>query len=378
MQRTELEQILLKIKECVIFYENNRMYNKYYEMYLGNGERVKYFVTPANLPHLLGLKNFDDIKTQLGLDEVDTTTALKLLYENEYSFYTKFIVPNNNTNNVFSKHIYKKLNNFKDNLVNDADTILNETLFICHYKSDRSWLYTDNNQKFDYIIVKKSENGQIRLLCLVENDGQYYAMSNQSFENLDEAYETLSELLNSQEITLLNGIRIFNKYSYSNYSRSLFLNQRPEKIKTMKEYKDKFNSIIDVSSDYLFTLEKLSNGINRSSEKENIIEKIVEYISKGNIIDPNISFDQSLSRVIEAWNNHITSNPNSSEQNLQTYSEAISELNECKKIIEEITKENTELKKENKILENNNYELNNEVEKCHKNAEEIIKILKPE
>ena len=68
MNLCDVEALFERIKECVEFYERTYIKNKIFTMFLGNGEQVKYAVTPDNLPHLLGI-NLDIIRTSQPIND---------------------------------------------------------------------------------------------------------------------------------------------------------------------------------------------------------------------------------------------------------------------------------------------------------------------
>lgn len=375
--RTYIEELFKKIKECTEFYENSYLKNKDFVMYLGNGDKVRYSIRPSNLPHLLGIKNFEEIKKATGTTQEDALDILKSLPEYSYSIYTRISNAHLSFNSVFSKHIDKKLENFKSNLTTNAEEILGQTMFVCSYKSNRSWGHTENNQKFDYAAIKKLENGKISILCLVENQGHYYAMSNQMFENIEEAKETLKDILKNQEITLLTGISIHNTSLDTVYNKNLVISKKLDKLERMKLYKQEYECFIDITSEYDFTVEKLISNRNEKKENSSISEIIIKSIIEGNVIEPTEFEDSTLVSIINAWNNYICTNPSSDNAN-KTYTETIEELKKAKEMIESLKKENEELKTKKDELIIRNGALEHESNDLKNTHQKILNLLKPE
>ena len=375
--RSYIEDLFKKIKECAEFYENSYLKNKDFVMYLGNGDKVRYSIRPSNLPHLLGIKNFEELKKATGTTQEDILDILKNLPEYAYSIYTRINNGHLSFNNVFSKHIDRKLENLKTNLTTNTDDILEQTMFVCSYESKRSWGHTENNQKFDYAVIKKLEDSQISILCLVEKQGHYYAMSNQMFENIEEAKESLKDILKNQEITLLTGISIHNTNLDTVYNKSLVISKKLDKLDRMKLYKQEYECFIDITSEYDYTVEKLISNRNEKRDNNNVSEKIVKAIISGNIIETDEFEDSTLLAIINAWNNHICTNPSSTNGN-KTYTETIEELKKAKQLIESLTKEKDELKTKKDELIIRNAALEHESNDLKNTHQKILSLLKPE
>jgi len=329
------------------------------------------------LPHLLGIKNITELKQILNIKTDDTIEALKMIADKSYTIYTKIREGKLNEEINFSKHMDRKIKNFRNNFNTFAENIINETEFVCEYKSERSWVHTENNQQYDYIIVKKLDNGKIGLLCLVENHGQYYAMSNQWFNDMEEAKHTLTEYTKNQVVTLLTGVSIYNIYTDVVYKRSLPINQKLEKLDSLKNYKKNNDCFIDISSDYEYTVDLLRSNRSEKNENSNTIDTIVNKITSGKIIDRSSCEDSILLAVIDAWNDHVCNNPNNIDGE-KTYTEKVKELKNAKNIINELNVEINELKIKNSTLSTENITLKTENEQYKNNEKAIMKILKPE
>jgi len=373
----EFEELFKELRSCVEYYERNYLGNKSFNLFLGNGQKIKYTIQPWNLPHLLGIKNITDLKTLLNIRADNTIEALKEISDRAYTIYNKINEEKLNEDTYFSKFMDRKIKNFKSNFTSLAENIINETEFVCEYKSERSWVHTENNKKYDYIIVKKLYNGKISLLGLVENQGQYYAMSNQLFSNMEEAEKTLDEYTKNQVVTLLTGINIYNIYTDGAYKKALPINQKLEKLDSLKKYKDEHDCFIDISSDYEYTIDLLRSNRTEKYENNSIIDTIVDKITKGKIIDRNNCEDSMLLAIVDAWNDHICNNPNNQEGE-KTYTEKVKELNTAKKLITELTNKVQTLEAQNSNLSDENLNLKTENEQYEANEQAIMKILKPE
>lgn len=376
MNLCDVEALFERIKECVEFYERTYIKNKIFTMFLGNGEQVKYAVTPDNLPHLLGI-NLDIIRTTYNYSNTSAYDLMIEMLENPYRLHRLFKDNILKIEQVFSKNINEKLEGFKDNFKYDAREVLEDTDFVCKFESENSWTVTAKKQKYDYIIVKTLPNNKIALLGLVKNGFQCYAMSNQLFNSLEEAKDTLNELLTNQKVTLLTGFKTYNRMTDGNFNWTLTINQKLEKVDTIKNYKNNFNFIIDITSDYEYTIQKMLENKYERRENYSTGGEIVDYIVNRQII-PRENFEGSkLINIIDAWNDHICMN-SSIENDSSTYTKVVTDLKAFKELALRLEKENDNLKDQVLDLTQKNDNLTEENEKHLKDKEEIIKILKPE
>lgn len=376
MNLCDIEALFEKIKDCVEFYERTYIKNKIFTMFLGNGEQVKYVIMPDNLPHLLGL-NLDIIKTTYNYSKNSGYDLMLEFLENPYRlsklFNDKILKPEQ----VFSKNIEEKLEGFKDNFKYDVKEVLGETDFVCKFESEKAWDVTEKNQKYDYIMVKTLPNNKIALLGLVRNGFQCYAMSNQLFDSLEEAKESLSELLTNQKVTLLTGFRAYNKMTDSNFNWTLTINQKLEKVDTIKNYKANFNFIIDITSDYEYTIQKMLENKYERRENYSTGGEIVDCIVNRQIIPRENFEDSPLLNIIDAWNDHICMNA-SNENSGTSYTDIAKDLKTFKELSLTLERENKGLNIKIAELTEKNTELTTENEKHIADKEKILEILKPE
>jgi len=376
MKLCDIEKLFEEIKECINFYEKTFIKNKLFTLFLGNGEQVKYIITPDNLPHLLGI-NLEYIKTTYFSSKNSSYDLMIELLDSPYKLHKLFCENILKPEQVFSKNIKQKLEGFKDNFKYDVKEVLEDTDFVCKFESENSWEITDKKQKYDYIIVKTLPNNKIALLGLIRNNFQCYAMSNQLFDSLEDAYSTLKELLTNQKITLLTGFKAYNKMTDSNFNFTLTINQKSEKIDIIKNYKNNFNFTIDITSEYEYTIQKMLESKYERRENYSIGGEIVECIVNRQII-PRENFEGStLLNIIDAWNDHICMNA-SLENNGTSYTKVVKDLKTFKELSQQLETENTDLKTQVLDLTTEKDNLTKENEQHIKDKQKIIEILKPE
>ena len=377
MNLSKIENLFEKINECIEFYEKQFIQNKTFTLYLGNGEKVKYSINPDNLPHLLGV-NLDFIKTLYNYRNKGSFELLKEVCSDAFKLNELFNKEIIKPNQIFSQYIDKKLEGFKDNFKYDVKQVLEDSDFVCTYNSEKSWEVSENNQKYNYRVFKTYPNGKIGLLGLVKKGFQCYAMSNQLFDSIEEAKDKFNELLKNQDITLLTGFSTYNKTTDTNFSWNITINQKTEKIDTLKNYKENFGCNINITNDYEYTLRVIND--NKSEKKDNYFttDDIVEGIVNGKIINRDSYVDSPLLKIIDAWNDYICSGSYTSDDNSISYTETIKNLKTTSGLLKKTEKENEQLKVKIDLLNIENDEIKKQNEIFKSNEEAIIKILKPE
>ena len=60
-KRFEIEELLKNLQECIDLYKKTYIDKKNFTIFLGNGEQIRYYITPNNVAHLLGI-NLDYLR----------------------------------------------------------------------------------------------------------------------------------------------------------------------------------------------------------------------------------------------------------------------------------------------------------------------------
>ena len=377
MNYTEIEEVFKEAQQLITYYEKTYLINKTFTLYLGNGEKIKYLVSPQSIPHLLGI-NLEIVKDlPIFSKKTNIYTLLKEVLENPYQIHKAIQEGHIKDYQIFSKNIKQKLEGFKLNLISDTKTILNQTEFICKFNNEIAWNVTNKSQKYDYIIINKFDDGKIGLLGLVQNGSSYYPISNQLFNSIEECENDFKELFTNQEITLITGCLLYTPYTDTSFKSSLSINQKIDKIDNLKYYKNKFNSIIDISQDYQYTINMLQSNKEERYENKNVIDEIINSIANSTIINRNAFEDTMLIKIIDAWNDHITSNPSINESNKKSYTDAINELNALKNAVIDLENDNDNLKEQNKVLNENYITLEKENNTNKDIIDKVYELIKP-
>ena len=349
----ELENLFNEIQDIVGYFEQSQFNTRRYQLYLCNGERISFSIPKDTIAHLLGI-NIDQIKATRLFKNQNSFELLKEIINDPYRINKLVNEGRLSYNSIFSGFISDKVETFNDNIKPNVY----ETEFICKYDSKRSFSVSDKNHKYDYIIVKKYQNGnKYGILCLVKTEGKsyYVPMSSQSFNNVEDLNNALKDLIQNQEITLINTVDVSNIETFYQKKFTLPLDIKLKKLKTIDLYKQQFNCFIDVTHDLEYSLsEAMKHMYNRFDDNE-IINVIAESIKNGNLIN------------IEAFNDYICSNNQGSNNSISnSYSKMKHELERVKEEllssksqVESLTKENDELKSSNANLteENRQHEI---------------------
>lgn len=371
----KLENLFYDINEIIDYIEGTKNSEKRFRLFLSNGDKINYNIPNNSIAHLLGIDTNYLMSTGL-FSSKTSFDLLKEMCNNAFKLNKCRIQGQIDYKQLFSKYILSKVESFKENIkVN-----IFQTEFICKYNSEITYCTSEKNEKYDYIIVRKYQDGKIGLLGIVRKGNYYVPMSNQIFENYETAEDSLNDLIRNQEITLISGINITNADVCNDYNKTynLYTDSKLEKLRNMKFYKNQFNTIIDVSQDSEYFMQMANENYSNMNEDKDLIDKIVDSIKNGQLIDIEIFRNTNLIKIIESFNDFICNNSMSADSSVSvTYSTLIKDLNFLKEKVSELETVNNTLQGKNQVLENRNTELNFENDELKEKQEKIYEILKP-
>ena len=337
---SELENLFEEISEIVNFIELSQYQNRRYRIFMANNNsNINYSIPNESIAHLLGINTNYLISTSR-FNATNSFDLLKEMCENPFrinQLYNEGIIK---YEYLFSPYILKKIEGFKENIkLNSSDTEI-----ICKYKQERAYISDAKTEKYDYLIIKKYNNGKIGIIGLVNKDTYYIPMSNQIYESFEEAKETLEKYLRNQEITIMTGMRIFNVMSDYDKTISLFPQDKKQKIETALKYVDEFGCTLDVTKEVKFLLKADEKNRNTYFEDNDLINIIVKAIKEGNLIDINLFRNTNLSKIIEAFNDFLCKNKISKNDSIsETYTKIKTDLEFFKGKVLELEEKNNEL-----------------------------------
>ena len=375
--RFELEGLIEEIKEIINYMEMSRYEKRRQRLYLSNGDKLNFSVPNESIAHLLGV-NTNYLMSTGRFNTTNSFELLKEMCDNPYRLYKLYSEGNINLDKLFSPFIVKKIANFKENI----KITIEETVVVCKYDSSKTYYNEQISQKYDYIIVKKYNDGKIGILCLAINNSNYGSycvpMSNQIYDSFEDASETLNKYLKNQEISLLTGIHLFNIESDYEQKFSLPLIQKTDKVSELETYANLFNCNINLTGEYKYMLNKTIKNRDDYLDDSDLIDLIVTSIRKGKLIDPEIFKNSNLSKVIETFNDFLCKKYEADESSIgKTYTSLSKDLEVLKKELLKAQEKIQNLTQENQELNKKNETLNEENEQFKIREDEIIKILKP-
>jgi len=372
----ELERLFDEIKEIINFIEISQFQNRRYRLYTSKvNNNINYSVPNDSIAHLLGINTNYLISTGV-FKSTYSFDILKEMCQNAYRIYTLHNEGIINYDQLFSPFIYNKLKGFRKNIKINA----NEVEFICKYIPERAYINDTLTEKYDYIIVKKYQNGEIGILGLIkkQNNNYYTPMSNQLYDSFDDAKETLNKYLKNQEIIILTGINTFNSMSDYDKTVSLFTEEKEQKVKNALFYTDTFNCTLDVTNEVRFLIQNAKKNRTNYFEDNDLIDIIVTSIKEQKIIDVELFRNTNLSKIIESFNNYLCETQLNHNKHVEiTYSDMKKELLALREIVKTYEEKNIELQNSVTCLENENKMLKTDNKEKEETIQKVLELVKP-
>lgn len=367
MALREMEQfneIIDKIKYLINWYKYNNYENRCIKSFISSGNSFNYKINRDNIAHLLGVNISYITSTRL----FTNTSSFELLCElcqNSYRLSSKIKDNEIKISNIFSKQIYKKLNNFKNNInINLANTVL-----VCKYDRNKAINQGLTPRNCDFIIIKETDDDTLLELDLILKNKFAYPVSSRVYENMEEAESVFKKLFSYQDVAILSSIIL----DYDDYTseKKIYLSeeQKLDKIEKLENYRLKYNCYIDVTGDFKYYCKR--NQTNKSIEKNNydIYDNIIMSIMEGNIIDTSkLNLTEQQLSLINAINDSIMFGSNN-DNNKEKYSSLQAQLKQLRETNRELIDRNNELNNNVKSLKEENNKLQIKEEK----TKELVK-----
>lgn len=368
MEKENFYEIIEQIDDCLTIYENKYYdYTKFY-LELANGEQIAIKFDENNIPHLLGI-NIDELRSS----RLFTGNAYEILDEitkSPFKLYNQIQKGYIKSYNVFSEHIDKKLDNFK----NICGINIFDIEFIVKYEKDKN-LRTDS-PLYDGYYIGYINNSKLNVVGFEKNEvsNTYYPHTSLLFEEYSNETDVfLKRLINNQTVTVVEKLRkntinengeIDKKlYYYSNYDKL-------SKLRSCKRYAETYNGTASTIYSNIFFVDKV---INLNDEKKTITEALIEIAEKikdKKVIDINTLkakheySDKAITEIVSAHNDSLV---NSNNNNAEEYS-----YKELIKKYEEAKKEAIKLDDLTKKLEEKNQTLTEELAIIKQEKKELI------
>lgn len=316
--KADFDNLIERIQDLVQKYENNVLHYNQYQIYLANGEKISFEVSPWSIAHLLGIR-LDYIKSTRLFKNIDAYLLLKEFLENSYSVYRYVQEGHLSYNSLFSHHIEQKLDSF-EKIIYYYDP--NDIEFICKYDKSKTFsLGVEKNYPCDYFIARKMPNGDIYLLGLVRQGNICMPMTNIVFPNDEYQFTHLKIILTNQVITFSNSIIVNNETTQFNHNEYLGINTKIKKIDILKAYSNIKGVSIDVSSDYRFNTNGYIMKEQKISSYKAICQRFMEKIKEHEIFSleqleyaTKEQLDNEMVAMLETYNDEICNVDNSKAQ----------------------------------------------------------------
>lgn len=368
----DLERLFEKIKKVLDALEKINTYDRYFNLYLANGECLYYTVPKNRIPHLLGIKTEGLINHKVFGNETNSFELLKLLLDNAYKINKLVTEGKLKYEEIFSEYIETKVDSIIDNIRIDVE----KTEFICQYDNTRNFYDGNNGEKCNYIMVKKYEDGKVGIITIVKENNGFVPMSNRTYENIEDADKDLKRLLNHQVLTIITGLKLgYHNSSYEN-NYSLNLNSITNKVKKIEKYKEKYNATADTNHQLAYS-SNMAKYRNEEQQDENINISIIAECIKNRMIIKSIPEYSRLISIVNAINDLLFRLDNNDIDSSTSYTELMSELNKLKSELLEAQSKIDELSTNCDKLSSQNTELKAENCNLNKKVQKIYQIVKP-
>lgn len=322
--KSEFDELIEKISECLDWYEKKSFEDKSYNLRLDNGDDLRIVFDRNTIAHLLGIDT-EYLKTT-GLFKGKSYDILKFICNDPYRVYNMIRGNHLLYSNFISDFAFDKVDGFK----NICGIDLGNIEFVCKYSKARSYVTGLQQLEGDYYVAYKSNNG-LFIIGFKKNGDYYYPMTNRVIDfNNEESMNFLKVLLSNQIITMatLNYLYFFNSGSRTD-NIYVDYNKKAKLINKLTEYVDDYDAIIDVSVGYSYIIDKMIQSFETSKFNINIYQvlaKIFLYINNRTRINIGIierefgKLPEELVLLINDYNNSLN---NKLVSNMGEYTKSI-------------------------------------------------------
>ena len=342
------DETIEKIKNVMSFYENSKQRGNVYQLYLANGDVIRYSINKNNIAHLLGV-DLNKLVSHKILEKDESYNMLLQLVNNPYKYWNS-VKGTINPEELFSQYVCDKIDNFNLQL---QVPYPNQMYFVCKYSRERNYMAKEIDGLYaDYYIARKNEQGDVVLLGLVkandlDNNIMYIPQTSRIIKNDDDFDTNMANILKNQIITYVKGTSI-NNY-VTGYDRNINLNtiEIMEKLQGINSLCNMTDGIACTIQDHIYNLRGFRKTRDASYDTKVLLMDINSKIKSRELI--NITpeekeiLDASILSIIDSYNDNLFSNDKVSSDNIDAYSDLKKErdslISEKEELIEELRKE---------------------------------------
>lgn len=372
--KSEFDDLIEKISNCLSWYEKSNFDNKVFNITLDNGEKLKICFNHKTIAHLLGI-NTEYLKAT-GAFPKDSYEIIKLLCNDPFRFYNMVTRGHLTYDSFISEYVQEKIEHFST----ACGINIYDIEFVCKYSKEFSYITGYPQLEADYYIGYKTNDGM--LIVGFKKDGEYYVpITNRPIDFKDEeATKFLKHLLENQSITMPSFSKIYFKETetYSN-TISIIDQVKRKMIGKLIGYEREYKATINVSSGYVYIIEKLFKQYNSKNILYPALKSIFEKVSKRVMIDvADIELEfgelpEDILCLIDSYNESLNVDISAA---LDAHTKSvISERNRLSEENQRHIKELEELKAELLRIKASNEQLQTENDEYRKREESIKKIL---
>lgn len=351
-KKQEYDEIIEKIENIISSYEANKFRDNTYQLFLANGDIIKYNFNENNIPHLLGI-DFSTLISRHIMEKTDSYKMLCKLVSDPYKYWSEIIKHSLSITDIFSKYTLDKINNFEYQI---RIPYPNQIYFVCKYNRERN--YTSkliDGLYADYFIARKNEDGDILLLGLAKQyenslDNNYIPQTSRIIRNDENFMENLDALLKNQIITYETGLIVNNKMTSFNKNYNLSIIEINDVLQLLENLSRVTDAIPSTLQGHIYNLTIFSKNRNNSYDTKNLLSTISDLIKMNSIVELSEGekslLDNSILSIIDSHNDSLFSKNEISSSSMETFTKLRSERDYYQKELSEKMECLQQLKKE--------------------------------
>lgn len=377
MNKDKYMEIIEKIDNALLFYENNLLESTKFYLNFTNGNSISIKYGQNNIAHLLGINTNYLMST--GIFDGNSYDILCEMVSNPNKLMRQIDAGHIPESIVFSDFIEEKLENFRK----VCGVNIFDIEFIVNYKKERNLMSAEPLD--DGIYIGYSDGLNLSIVGYKQNESNktYFPHTSLLFkEDSLEADKFLTRLLKNQETTIIETMKKNTITNYYDIDRKTYYYNHREKVNKLracKRYSEMYNASSNTINSNLYFVEKVINANEDNYSFNEILQEVSSKIKDKKMIDISQLkakynyMDDNIVSIVSAHNDSLVKT--SSSDNF-SYKDLITSLENCKKELEDKNALILKLEDKNNKLTAYNDSLKLENKEYQEREEQIVKILK--